>query len=289
MLQQDEPDDFVVATGETHSIRDLLDTAFRRVGIEDWAAARRAGPAVLPSRRGGPADRGRQQGAGEAGVEADHDLRGAHRADGRRRPGDRAQGRPARGRLRPGVAAAALVGAAGGHGRHLGGGRRRGRAPGVAVALRARLLAGRAAAAPVDARPVDRRAAGTAAVRPVGAARLAGRAARGAGAQRRRRAGDAAAAAAVRLRRAGADRAARPDPARPGGRAGRRRALRVVDEAGGVLRRVQAVLGGRLLGAADPAARLPGRARPRAAAAGRPGAGGGRAPSGSGSAIRPGW
>ena len=37
MLQQDEPDDFVVATGETHSIRDLLDTAFRRVGIEDWA------------------------------------------------------------------------------------------------------------------------------------------------------------------------------------------------------------------------------------------------------------
>ena len=38
MLQQDEPDDFVVATGETHSIRDLLDTAFRRVGIEDWAS-----------------------------------------------------------------------------------------------------------------------------------------------------------------------------------------------------------------------------------------------------------
>jgi GDPmannose 4,6-dehydratase len=37
MLQQDEPDDYVVATGETHSIRDLLDTAFRRVGIDDWA------------------------------------------------------------------------------------------------------------------------------------------------------------------------------------------------------------------------------------------------------------
>jgi GDPmannose 4,6-dehydratase len=36
MLQQDEADDYVVATGETHSIRDLLDVAFRHVGIEDW-------------------------------------------------------------------------------------------------------------------------------------------------------------------------------------------------------------------------------------------------------------
>ncbi|MGV8978006.1 MAG: GDP-mannose 4,6-dehydratase [Cellulomonas sp.] len=36
MLQQDEADDYVVATGVTHSIRDLLDVAFRRVGIEDW-------------------------------------------------------------------------------------------------------------------------------------------------------------------------------------------------------------------------------------------------------------
>jgi GDPmannose 4,6-dehydratase len=37
MLQQDEADDYVVATGETHSIRELLDVAFARVGIEDWA------------------------------------------------------------------------------------------------------------------------------------------------------------------------------------------------------------------------------------------------------------
>ena len=36
MLQQDEPDDYVVATGETHTIRELLDIAFRRIGIEDW-------------------------------------------------------------------------------------------------------------------------------------------------------------------------------------------------------------------------------------------------------------
>jgi GDPmannose 4,6-dehydratase len=36
MLQQDEPDDYVVATGETHSVREFLDVAFARVGIDDW-------------------------------------------------------------------------------------------------------------------------------------------------------------------------------------------------------------------------------------------------------------
>lgn len=36
MLQQDEADDYVVATGETHSIRELLDIAFAHVGIADW-------------------------------------------------------------------------------------------------------------------------------------------------------------------------------------------------------------------------------------------------------------
>src|SRR4051794_25949580 len=37
MLQQDEADDYVVATGETHSIRELLEIAFVHVGIEDWS------------------------------------------------------------------------------------------------------------------------------------------------------------------------------------------------------------------------------------------------------------
>ncbi len=35
MLQQDVPDDFVVATGETHSIREFLTVAFEHVGL-DW-------------------------------------------------------------------------------------------------------------------------------------------------------------------------------------------------------------------------------------------------------------
>ena len=37
MLQQDEPDDYVIATGETHSVRELLDVAFRLAGIDDWS------------------------------------------------------------------------------------------------------------------------------------------------------------------------------------------------------------------------------------------------------------
>lgn len=37
MLQQPEPGDYVVATGESHSIRDLLDRAFARIGVDDWS------------------------------------------------------------------------------------------------------------------------------------------------------------------------------------------------------------------------------------------------------------
>jgi GDPmannose 4,6-dehydratase len=36
MLQRDVPDDYVVATGETHSIRELLEIAFARAGLPDW-------------------------------------------------------------------------------------------------------------------------------------------------------------------------------------------------------------------------------------------------------------
>ena len=35
MVQQDEPDDYVIATGRTHSIREFLDLAFKRVEL-DW-------------------------------------------------------------------------------------------------------------------------------------------------------------------------------------------------------------------------------------------------------------
>jgi GDPmannose 4,6-dehydratase len=34
MLQQDEPDDYVIATGEIHSVRELVQVAFERVGLD---------------------------------------------------------------------------------------------------------------------------------------------------------------------------------------------------------------------------------------------------------------
>ena len=32
ILQQDKPDDFVLATGETHTVREFVETAFRHIG-----------------------------------------------------------------------------------------------------------------------------------------------------------------------------------------------------------------------------------------------------------------
>jgi GDPmannose 4,6-dehydratase len=36
MLQQDEPDDFVVATGQSRSLREFLSAAFGCIGVQDW-------------------------------------------------------------------------------------------------------------------------------------------------------------------------------------------------------------------------------------------------------------
>jgi GDPmannose 4,6-dehydratase len=36
MLQQDEPDDYVIATGETHTIREFLTLAFQAADLDDW-------------------------------------------------------------------------------------------------------------------------------------------------------------------------------------------------------------------------------------------------------------
>ena len=37
MLQQDSPQDYVICTGETHTIREFLDVAFKHIDIEDWS------------------------------------------------------------------------------------------------------------------------------------------------------------------------------------------------------------------------------------------------------------
>jgi GDPmannose 4,6-dehydratase len=36
MLQQDEPDDFVISTGEAHTVQEFVEKAFIHAGLEDW-------------------------------------------------------------------------------------------------------------------------------------------------------------------------------------------------------------------------------------------------------------
>ena len=47
MMQQPEAADYVIATGETHSIRELLDAAFSHVGIDDWEHLVRQDPRFM--------------------------------------------------------------------------------------------------------------------------------------------------------------------------------------------------------------------------------------------------
>lgn len=47
MLQHDKPDDYVLATGETHSIEEFLTLAFQEVGIEDWKPYVKQDPAFM--------------------------------------------------------------------------------------------------------------------------------------------------------------------------------------------------------------------------------------------------
>jgi GDPmannose 4,6-dehydratase len=44
MVQQDEPDDYVIATGETHTIREFLDLAFQCAEIDGWERFVRTDP-----------------------------------------------------------------------------------------------------------------------------------------------------------------------------------------------------------------------------------------------------
>jgi GDPmannose 4,6-dehydratase len=47
MLQQPKPDDYVVATGESHTVREFVELAFREVGIEKWEKYVRTDPKHL--------------------------------------------------------------------------------------------------------------------------------------------------------------------------------------------------------------------------------------------------
>ena len=47
MLQQEQPDDYVVATGETHTVEEFVTEAFQHAGIEDWRRYVRQDPRFL--------------------------------------------------------------------------------------------------------------------------------------------------------------------------------------------------------------------------------------------------
>jgi len=59
MLQQENPDDYVVATGETHEVREFVTLAFRKVGIDiEWQGS-------------GPTEQGIDKSTGEVRVKVD--------------------------------------------------------------------------------------------------------------------------------------------------------------------------------------------------------------------------
>lgn len=45
MLQQDNPEDYVIATGETHSVKEFLQASCRAAGITDWESVYKHNPA----------------------------------------------------------------------------------------------------------------------------------------------------------------------------------------------------------------------------------------------------
>ena len=99
ILQQDEPDDYAIGTGESHSVREFVEEAFAYAGL-DWQGARRDRLPVLPAHgRERPAGR-RAQGEASAGVGAPGRLPRARQDNGRRgHGGDRAAGDRRRGQV----------------------------------------------------------------------------------------------------------------------------------------------------------------------------------------------
>ena len=97
MLQQDQADDYVIATGETHSVEELVSCAFDRVGLDPTEYVHvdetlRRGKAQLHDLVGDP-----DEGARAARLGADRGLRRARRAARGRRP----RACPGRGARRP--------------------------------------------------------------------------------------------------------------------------------------------------------------------------------------------
>ena len=94
MLQQERPDDYVIATGVSHSVRELVEIAFAHAGL-DWQQARQARSGAPPAGGSRSPDRRRAKARAQLGWTAVGRLHRPRQDDGRR--GSRARrGRPAR-------------------------------------------------------------------------------------------------------------------------------------------------------------------------------------------------
>ena len=108
MLQQDQPEDYVIATGETHSIEEFVERAFGEVGIDDWRKYVRQDPKFF--RPGGRFLIGTVEGPREARWRPEVDF-DARQHDGAARP--RARGQESWHRVRRNPVHVALSGASG--------------------------------------------------------------------------------------------------------------------------------------------------------------------------------
>ena len=86
MLQRDIAEDYVIATGKAHSVRECCEVAFDEAGLGDFEQLRDDRPGVRASGRGRPPDRRPRQGRPRPRLEAADELRGADPADDPRRP-----------------------------------------------------------------------------------------------------------------------------------------------------------------------------------------------------------
>ncbi len=84
MLQQPAPDDFVIATGVSHSVRDLVEIAFGRVGL-DWQKYVKTDPKFLRPAEVDHLIGNPEKARRRAGLAAEGRLQAAGRNDGRRR------------------------------------------------------------------------------------------------------------------------------------------------------------------------------------------------------------
>ena len=74
MLQQDQPDDYVIATGETHSVRELVEIAFGHVNLRLAGLREDRRPALLRPAEVDHLDRRSEQSAAGAAVGAERAI-----------------------------------------------------------------------------------------------------------------------------------------------------------------------------------------------------------------------